>query len=58
MVAAVFRRYWTEGARGRDDVGRLALFETSDEDVHCAIDGFVPLPIDGSQGVRVKVVPC
>lgn len=58
MVAAVFRRYGTEEARGKDDVGMLGLFETSDEDVHCAIDGFVPLPKPGSQGVRVKVVSC
>lgn len=57
-LSAIFRRFGSAGANGvRDegDEGVLELFETGLSDVEIAADGFVPLPAEGSKGIRIKV---
>ena len=57
-LAAIFTSFGSGGAEGiRDagDEGVLELFETTLEDVEIAADGFVPLTVEGSQGVRIRV---
>lgn len=57
-LAAIFRRYGSAGADGvreEGDEGVLELFETSLSDVQIAADGFLPLPAEGSKGIRIKV---
>lgn len=57
-LAAIFRRFGSggeDGVRGEDDEGVLELFETSLKDVETAADFFLPVPIEESQGIRLKV---
>ena len=57
-LAAIFRRYGSggeDGVRGGDDEGLLELFETDLKDVEVAADLFVPAPVEGSEGIRIKV---
>lgn len=56
---AIFSRFGSRGPhsdlRMDGDEGVLELFETGPSDVEVHADGFVPLPAEGSQGVRIKV---
>jgi len=53
-LASIFRRYGGEdGDTGLD--GRLALFETSKEDVVMVADMFIPFVKNGSKGIKVLV---
>jgi len=57
-LAAIFRRFGSGGEKGvreAGDEGVLELFETGLADVEIAADGFVPLPAEGSKGIRIKV---
>ena len=55
-LAAIFRRFGGgKGALDEDDEGALTLFETGLQDVEIVSDGFVPLPVEGSKGVRISV---
>lgn len=57
-LATLFRRFGSSGADGKRDEGDegvLELFETGLRDVEIAADGFVPLPAEGSKGIRIKV---
>ena len=57
-LATIFRRYGSggeDGVRGEDDEGVLELFETGLKDVETAADLFVPAPVEGSKGIRIKV---
>lgn len=57
-LAAVFRKFGSggeDGVRGDDDEGVLELFETGLKDVEIAADFFVPVPVEESEGIRIKV---
>ena len=57
-LAAIFRRFGSggkDGVREEGDEGVLELFETGLKDVETAADFFVPVPVKGSQGIRIKV---
>lgn len=57
-LASIFRRFGSggvDGVRDEGDEGVLELFETGLRDVEIAADGFVPLPAEGSKGIRIKV---
>lgn len=55
----IFSRFGSRGSHGEvrmsEDEGVLELFETGPSDVEVHADGFIPLPAEGSQGVRIKV---
>ena len=56
--AAIFRRFGSGGKNGVRDEGNecaLELFETGLKDVQIAADFFVPTPVEGSEGIRIKV---
>lgn len=56
---AIFSRFGSRGPHGEvrmdGDEGVLELFETGLRDVEVRRDAFVPMPAEGSQGVRIKV---
>ena len=60
-LSSIFRTFGSSGLRSTDqevaqkDQGTLELYETSIKDVEIHADGFVPLPVDSSKGVRVRV---
>lgn len=54
-LAALFRVYGTAEVGGKDDVGRLELFETSAADLVITSDTVVPVMPEDSKGLRVKV---
>ncbi|CAI9630885.1 unnamed protein product [Alternaria burnsii] len=54
-LAALFRVYGTEEVEGKDDVGKLQLFETSAADLVITSDTIVPVMPEDSKGLRVKV---
>jgi cytochrome P450 len=54
-LAALFRVYGTEEVKGKDDVGKLQLFETSAADLVITSDTVVPVMPEDSKGLRVKV---
>lgn len=57
-LAAIFRRFGSggkDGVREEGDEGVLELFETGLKDVETAADFFVPMPVQGSEGIRIKV---
>ena len=57
-LAAIFRRFGSGGKQGvrmEGDEGVLELYETGLGDVEVKADGFVPLPEEGSKGVRIVV---
>ena len=57
-LAAIFRRFGSggkDGVREEGDEGVLELFETGLKDVETAADFFVPVPVKGSEGIRIKV---
>ena len=57
-LAAIFRRFGSggkDGVREEGDEGVLELFETGLKDVETAADLFVPAPVKGSEGIRIKV---
>ena len=57
-LAAIFRRFGSggkDGVREEGDEGILELFETGLKDVETAADFFVPMPVQGSEGIRIKV---
>ena len=54
-LAALFRVYGTEEVEGKDDVGKLQLFETSAADLVITSDTVVPVMPEDSKGLRVKV---
>lgn len=51
-LASIFRSYGGPGCVGP----RLELYETSEDDVKCVADRFIPFVKEGSKGVRVVVV--
>lgn len=60
-LSAIFRRYGSAELRASgttdegDDEGILELYETSIKDVAIQADGFVPLPAEGTKGIRIHV---
>jgi cytochrome P450 len=54
-LAALFRVYGSEEVTGKDDVGKLQLFETSAADLVITSDTVVPVMPEDSKGLRVKV---
>ena len=59
-LAAIFRRFGSggkDGVREEGDEGALELYETGLKDVQTAADFFVPTPVEGSEGIRIKVKP-
>ena len=57
-LAAIFRQFGSggkDGVREEGDEGVLELFETGLKDVETAADFFVPVPVKGSEGIRIKV---
>ena len=57
-LAGIFSRFGSggdDGVRMKGDEGVLKLFETGLRDVEIHADGFVPLPAEGSLGVRIQV---
>lgn len=57
-LAAIFTRFGSGGENGvrmKGDEGVLQLLKTGLADVEVHADGFVPLPAEGSQGVRILV---
>lgn len=57
-LAAIFRRFGSGGKHGireEGDEGVLELFETGLKDVETRADFFVPMPVEGSEGIRIKV---
>ncbi|EKG16029.1 Cytochrome P450 [Macrophomina phaseolina MS6] len=56
-LAALFRVYGTEEVHGKDDVGRLELFDTTAADLVITSDAVLPIMPEDSKGLRVKVHP-
>jgi len=56
-VSSVFRRFGSQVIRFEGDEGVLELVETDLEDVRIVADRFVPIVKEGSNGVRVRVLP-
>ena len=57
-LATIFRRFGSggkDGVREEGDEGILELFETGLKDVETAADYFVPMPAEGSEGIRIRV---
>lgn len=54
-LAALFRVYGTAEVQGKDDIGRLELFETSASDLVITSDTIVPVMPEDSKGLRIKV---
>ncbi|MCJ1311414.1 hypothetical protein MMC25_005085 [Agyrium rufum] len=65
-LAAIFGRFGSTtpkggkkggGVRFETDEGVLQLWETGKDDVEMREDAFIPLAKEGSQGIRIKVIP-
>ena len=54
-LAGMFRRFGSADVQDDEDEGFLELYDTDVSDIAIAVDGFVPLPKNGSKGVRIRV---
>lgn len=54
-LAALFRVYGTAEVQGKNDVGKLELFETTADDLVITSDTVVPIMPEDSKGLRIKV---
>lgn len=55
-LARLFRVYGSREVQGDGDRGVLQLWETGQVDVDIVGDGITPLVIEGSKGIRIKVM--
>ncbi|KAJ5260476.1 hypothetical protein N7478_012081 [Penicillium angulare] len=57
MLAAIFSRYGSSEVSDKLDTGVLILEDTDRTDIECVGDGGIAYVKEGSEGVKIKVIP-